>query len=148
MEQDTKSRNRNAPDTKATARHQDDREFAEESDSLWRIVFAPTLWVLHFLLCYTATAIICSRMPEPENLSALRIFVAVLTLLCLSGIGFIGWRSWVQWGFRDDRVHVQDRPTEEHRHEFLGHASFLLSIVSFIAVCYVALPALFLGTCQ
>lgn len=131
-----------------TADERDDREFAEEADSLWRIVLAPTLWVAHFLISYVATAIVCARYPGPESIASLRVGIAVLTLFCLVGILIIGWRSWQRWGFADDRVHVQDRPTEEHRHEFLGHASFLLSIVSFIGVCYVAMPAVFLGTCR
>ncbi|MGQ7846014.1 hypothetical protein ACUNV4_16145 [Granulosicoccus sp. 3-233] len=127
---------------------QDEREFAEEADSLWCIVFSPLVWVFHFLGCYIVTAIVCTKMPEADSISELRWFILCITLASLAGIAVIGWRSWNQWGFVEDGVKDQYLPTEEHRHEFLAHASFLLSIVSFIGVCYVAIPSMFLDSCQ
>ncbi len=125
----------------------DQHEFAEESDSLWRIVFAPTIWVFHFLASYILTALVCSaRIPQMSVLH-LRWYILIITLGSLAGIAYIGWQSWRQWGFGEDQQYVQNLPTHEHRHEFLGHASFLLSVVSFIGVCYVAMPAVFLDSC-
>ena len=40
----------------------------------------------------------------------------------------------------------EDKP--EDRHRFLGHAAFLLSIISFIGVVFVSLPLLFIGGCR
>jgi len=54
----------------------------------------------------------------------------------------------VQWDYLDDRDYEHDLARKEDRHEFLGHASFLLSIISFIGVIYVAMPVLFLETCR
>ncbi len=133
---------------KPSTHDQEEREFGEEIDSLWRIVFSPLVWVFHFLACYIVTAIICAKIPAGDTITGLRWFILGITLTSLVGIAAIGWRSWKQWGFVDDGVKVQDLPTEEHRHEFLAHASFLLSIVSFIGVCYVAVPAVFLDSCR
>lgn len=130
-----------------TTSNREVREFAEEADSLWRIVFSPVVWVFHFLACYIVTAIVCAKTPVGNEITQLRWFILGITFASLVGIAVIGWRSWKQWGFIDDGVKTQNLPTEEHRHEFLAHASFLLSIVSFIGVCYVAVPSLFLDSC-
>jgi len=129
------------------AQDQEVQEFAEESDSLWRIIVSPVIWVFHFLACYIATAIICAQASTGDPIMTLRGFIAIVSVISLAGILYIGWRSWKQWGFYDDGVKVQNLPTPEHRHEFLAHASFLLSIVSFIGVFYVAIPAIFLDSC-
>ena len=148
---DNRSDARAASDADVQKRQQDPdqelREFAEESDSLWRIIISPVIWVFHFLACYIATAIICAQASTDDPIMTLRGFIAIVSVVSLAGILYIGWRSWKQWGFYDDGVKVQNLPTPEHRHEFLAHASFLLSIVSFIGVCYVAIPAIFLDSC-
>ena len=73
--------------------------------------------------------------------------IGIATAIALVAILVIGWRSWKQWDFLDDYDYVHDLAVGEDRHEFLGHASFLLSIISFIGVCYVAMPAFFLTSC-
>ena len=40
------------------------------------------------------------------------------------------------------------RRSAEDRHQFLGHAGFLLALVSFIGVVYDTLPLIILGTCR
>ena len=57
-----------------------------------------------------------------------------------------GWLAWRQWGFgADDPPH--DDPSGHSRRLFQGFATLLLSGLSFVAVIYVALPALFLTEC-
>ena len=125
------------------------RSLGEEADSLWRITFAPLVWALHFGASYAATAIVCARHAGPEEpLAGLRLGLGALTVLALAAIAFVAWRSWRRWDFLDDRDYEHEAAIEEDRHEFLGHAGFLLAIISFIGVLYVAMPALLLESCR
>lgn len=121
--------------------------FSGASASLWRITFAPTLWALHFVASYAATAVVCTRLAGGEEaILGLRGLIAVLTVLALGGILAIGVRSWISWDLIDNGTYETTRA--ESRHAFLSHISFLLSIVSGIGVVFVALPALVLTTCR
>ena len=122
----------------------DEKEFAEESDSIWRITFGPLIWAVHFGASYAATAIVCAKGGDVD---VLRTGVVALTAAALAGILYVGRRAWRQWDFLDDRDYEHELAREEDRHEFLGHAAFLLAIVSFIGVAYVALPTLVIGSC-
>ena len=121
------------------------REFRAESMSLWRITFSPVIWALHFAACYGATAVICAK---GVSVDALRLGIGIGTIAALAGILWFGWRSWRQWDIIRDRDWENDTGTSEDRHQFLGHAAFLLAIISFIGVVYVSLPPLLIGTCQ
>ena len=39
---------------------EEQEEFHEEQDSLWRLALSPTLWALHFVICYGATTVFCA----------------------------------------------------------------------------------------
>lgn len=126
-----------------------ERTFAEETDSLWLITFAGSIWAVHFVICYGSAAFVCAKWSSDLTaISHLRLVLGIITIIALGGVSFIAWRSWVQWDFLDDYSYEHDLAKEEHRHEFLGHASFLLSIISFIGVIYVSLPILFVETCR
>jgi hypothetical protein len=127
--------------------HQEAREFRAEKLSLWRVTFAPLTWALHFAFSYGATALICARAGE-SGVAALRLGIGLGTLLALSGIVWFGWQAWRQWDVLNDREWENDSGTSEDRHQFLGHAGFLLAIISFIGVAYVSLPILLIGTCR
>ncbi|AKH98890.1 hypothetical protein IMCC20628_00161 [Hoeflea sp. IMCC20628] len=130
-------------------RDEERRTFAEEADSLWLITFAGSIWAVHFVLCYGATAAVCAKLGgDAAAIATLRLALGGFTLLALAGIALVAWRSWVQWDFLDDWDYEHDMAEKEDRHEFLGHASFLISIISFIGVIYVSLPVLVLETCQ
>lgn len=125
--------------------------FAEEQEqaSLWRIAFGPLIWSAHFLASYIASALVCAKLGGGETaITGLRLGIGGITIAAIVGIVWVGWLGWRQWDFLDDLDHVHDRPLEEDRHEFLGHASFLLAVISFVGVVYVAMPALFGGGCQ
>lgn len=124
---------------------QDQAEFRDESASLWRIAFSPTVWATHFLLCYAGGAVWCAKFGAVQGVTFLRISVAGLTVLALALIVWQGWRSARQWG---PQATEQDLHHPESRHRFLGHAAFLLSIISGVGVVYVALPALFIASCR
>lgn len=122
--------------------------FFEEQSSLWLIALGPTIWAVHFIVCYAATSVVCAKLQGlAEGGWLLRALIGGTTAVALAGIGWIAWRSWRQWDFMDDGDYVHHRPVTEHRHEFLGHASFLLACLSFVGVLYVALPAVFVTGC-
>jgi hypothetical protein len=118
-----------------------------EIESLWTLFTGPVVWALHFLACYVSTAIFCAK---PRLLSNdffdLRTFIAGITLLSLAMIVVAALLAWRQWGFgTGDPPH--DDPTRRDRLLFQGYATLLLSGLSFVAVIFTALPAVFLTEC-
>jgi hypothetical protein len=105
------------------------------------------VWIAHFLVCYIGAAIYCAK-PELVGLSfsAVRAGIAAATVIALALIALSAWLAWRQWGFgTDDPPH--DDPTSRDRSLFQGFATLLLSGLSFIAVIFTAMPALFLTEC-
>lgn len=121
-------------------------EFAEERESLLRITFAPLTWALHFVLCYGAISLACIKGLIP--LAATRAGLIAATVLALALIAWIGWRAFRQWDVRHTGEFTNPEGHAEHRHQFLGHAGFLLAIISAIGVVYTGLPLLILGSCR
>ncbi|SLN12662.1 hypothetical protein ROJ8625_00341 [Roseivivax jejudonensis] len=113
-------------------------------ESLWHMIAAPTVWALHFCLCYGWTASVCART---DDVTAARVGIALVSAAALVAIAVIGWRAWRQWDYLDDFDYEHDRPTVEDRREFLGHAGWLLALVSGIGTLFVASPALFIESC-
>ena len=118
-----------------------------EVESLWTLFTAPVVWALLFLHCYIAAAIFCEK---PDLLGGdfghLRIAIGIVTALALAMIVVAAALAWRQWGFGSgDPPH--DDPTRRDRLLFQGYATLLLSGLSFVAVIFTALPALFLTEC-
>lgn len=126
-------------------RDEERHEFREESASLMRITLGPLVWAGHFLLCYASVALVCAKGWPVEGL---RLALLAASLAALAAIGWLGWRAFRQWDvlrtgdFSNPEGHAEDR------HQFLGHAAFLLAAVSAIGVVYVTLPILMIGVCQ
>ncbi|MEH6391070.1 MAG: hypothetical protein V7763_05385 [Sulfitobacter sp.] len=119
--------------------------YPSETTSVWRITFAPLVWALHFAISYGATALICAKGGQ---VGALRLGLGGVTAVALLAIIWLAWRAWRHWDIVRDRDWENDTGTNEDRHQFLGHAAFLLAIISFIGVAYVSLPPLLIQTCQ
>lgn len=120
-------------------------EFAEERESLFRITFAPVIWALHFVLCYGAVSLACAKRVIPVGMTHALLIVATVVALAL--IAWVGWRAFVQWDVRNTGEFTNPDGRAEHRHQFLGHAGFLLAIISAIGVVYTGLPLLVLEGC-
>ena len=130
-------------------RDEEAREFAEEADTLWQLTLGPLVWAIHFAASYAASAVICAKAPDPaQPLDALRIGIGVGTVAALAVIAWLAWKAWRAWDFLDDRDYTHGGHATEDRHEFIGHAAFLLCGTSFIGVIYTALPALLITTCR
>jgi hypothetical protein len=123
------------------------RLLPREVESLWTLFTAPVVWAMHFLGCYVAAAIYCQKPGIlGANFLTLRATIGVLTLLSLVMIVVAAVLAWRQWGFGSgDPPH--DDPTRRDRLLFQGYATLLLSGLSFIAVIFTALPALFVTDC-
>lgn len=123
------------------------RLLPREVESLWTLFTAPVVWALHFLACYVGAAIFCDKPGFlGGNFDTLRIAIGLLTLLSLAMIALAAILAWRQWGFgASDPPH--DDPNRRDRLLFQGYATLLLSGLSFIAVIFTALPALFMTEC-
>jgi hypothetical protein len=123
-------------------------ELAEENQSLFLLAASPVIWAAHFLLSYITAAVWCAKVVGPGgSLGSVRLAVAAYTALALGGIGVIGWRAWRRHRYGTATTpHDYDSP--EDRHRFLGFSALLLSGLSAIAVFYVALAAVFIGSCN
>lgn len=118
----------------------DSEEFLDESTSLWRITAGPLIWAAHFLFCYVGAAVWCAKVGT--NLTFLRLSIIGLTVLAVAAIAWVGWQAFTR------EVPTRELHHPQHRHMFLARAAFLLAIISGIGVVYVAMPALFIGTCR
>lgn len=120
----------------------DREELRENRQSLWLLVISPTIWAVHFLLCYLTAAIWIEKIGGRDSqLTTVRIAIAVYTVIALAGIG---WTFWV--GYRKHRYGTATVPhdfdTAEDRHRFLGFATVLLSGLSAVATFFSAIVAL------
>lgn len=121
---------------------------AEEHQSLWLLIFSPSVWAVHFLLSYIGSVIWCGKVAGREgHIEPIRVGIIGLGVLALIGIGLIGRLGWLRYthGGTEARHH-QD--TAEDRHRFLGFATVLLSGLSAVATIYVALSSVFVRNCQ
>lgn len=120
----------------------------EKDESLWLLTISPTVWAAHFLLCYVTAAIWCAKaVGRDGSLGAVRWAIAVFTVLALAGIAATGWRGYLRHRHGTAAApHDFDTPADRHR--FLGFATLLLSGLSAVAVVYVALAAVFIGSCR
>ncbi|WP_458758478.1 hypothetical protein ACSVBT_19765 [Afipia sp. TerB] len=118
-----------------------------EIESFWTLLTAPAIWAGHFLACYVLTALHCEK-PALLGISfqSLRLIILAITIVALLGVIASAWLAWRQWGFGVERP-PHDDPTSDDRKQFQGFATLLLSGLSFVAILFVAAPALFITEC-
>ena len=122
----------------------------EREETLWALTVAPTIWAVHFLLCYGSAAVWCARAGQASvSIGGIRTAIAVYTAVALVGIvlsGFGGYRRHGHGHGLETTGHDFDSP--EGRHRFLGFATLLLAALSGVATIFTALPAVFIETCR
>jgi len=121
---------------------------AERHESIWILTVSPTIWALHFGLCYITAAIWCAKASSAlAPLGGIRTTIAVYTVVALGGILLNGWSGYRAHHYRGASA-PHDDDTPEDRHRFMGFATLLLAGLSAVAVIYAALVVVFVETCQ
>ena len=121
---------------------------AEKKQSLWLLVVSPTIWSLHFLLCYITAAIWCEKWAGPDaSLGPVRTAIWIYTALAVAGISFVGWRGYRKHSYGQGTV-PHDEDTPEDRHRFIGFSTLLLSGLSLVATLFEALVLAFFWRCH
>ena len=137
--------------------HDRDGRDPRDRGGLWPLIAAPTAWLLHFLACYVVAAIVCAKAGAGAPLGDARVALWVCTAVALGAIavaGAWGWRRLRGGAFpRDPTASLHssppgDGPAVAARRRFLGFATFLLCVLSAIAVVYTALAFVVIGTCR
>lgn len=117
-------------------------------DNLWTLIATPTIWAVHFLVCYVAAAWRCApNVNVFEPIGGIRVLILALTVAALAGCGIIGWRAISEWRANGGAV-PHDGNSAEVRERFLEFSSFLLAGLSFLGVVFTALPALMIVDCR
>lgn len=120
----------------------------EKNESLWTLAASPAIWAGHFLLCYATAAVWCAKAgAHGASFRPVRLAIAAYTAAALAGILLIGSKGLRRHRFGDEPLsHEFDTP--EDRHRFLGFATLLLSVLSAVAVAFVAAAAVFFEDCR
>lgn len=117
-------------------------------DNLWTLISAPIVWAVHLLFSYVVAAISCAKTDSLfDPIDTARIAIAAATFIALVLIAGNGWRVWREWHRADPQL-PHDRSTPDQRERLLEFATLLLAALSFVAVVFVALPALFFTDCR
>jgi len=106
------------------------------------------VWAVHFMLSYITAAVWCAKyVPRSGTLEPVRWLIAGYTLVALGAIAWNGWD-----GYRRHRHGASELPhdadTPGDRHRFLGFATFLLALLSAVAVAFAALAVLYFHDCR
>ena len=129
----------------------DDRRDPRDRAGLWPLVAAPTAWLLHFVACYVTAAIVCAKAAAGAPLGDARVALWSCTAAALGAIAIVGLWSWRRHRAgvaSPDAAPRHDAASVPARRRFLGYATFLLCVLSAIAVVYTTLAFALIGTCR
>ncbi len=123
-------------------------DVSEGRDSIFVITLGPLIWVVHFLASYLTNAIYCAKYADStREAGVVQLAILAYTVVALPLIALSAW-----YGYRRHRYEFKSLPhdadTREDRFRFLGYASFLLALLSAVAVIFTALVAVFIGSCD
>ena len=117
-------------------------------ESLWVLIAGPIIWSVHFLACYLTAAIWCAKLAAPDGaVGPVRWAVAGYTAAALVGIGLSFFGALKRHRYGTATV-PHDYDSAADRHRFLGFATLLLAGLSAVAVLYVGLVVVFIGSCR
>jgi hypothetical protein len=123
-------------------------ETHESRQNLWLLIVSPTIWAAHFLLSYITAAVWCAKFAGRDgSLGGARVAIAIYTAVALVGIALNGWGGWRRHRHGSETT-THDFDTPADRHRFLGFATLLLAVMSFVATIFVAIVALFFEDCR
>jgi hypothetical protein len=125
--------------------------------AIWAVVLAgPLIWTAHFMVVYLVTEAGCSGdgpglslfdPPVPQVVTLAATAMAAVASLACAGWAYRRWRAGGRGPARaaagDRRDPIEDRDGGRS----LAFAGFLLSLLSFVTILFVGLPALVLSSC-
>jgi hypothetical protein len=115
--------------------------------TLWALILPPIVWAAHFLFCYIFAAVQCAKAGRENVLDEVRAGIAGATVLALLVVLAAGYVAWAK-----SRIEGPPPPhgesTDVDRARFLAVSTLLLASLSFVAIVFTALPALFFGDCE
>jgi hypothetical protein len=121
----------------------------EKDESIWLLTISPTIWAAHFMACYLTAAIWCAKTSDVDAaFGIVRTSIGIYTLVAVLSISAVAWVGYRRHVSRSAAHGPHDTDTPEDRHSFLGFATLLLSGLSLVATLFVALVALFVGSCN
>lgn len=123
------------------------KDLPEHKENILLLTLGPVIWAAHFLLSYATASVWCGKIVGAGGpLGASRGAIVVYTMVAVVGATLVAWI-----GYRRHRVGngslPHDDDTPEDRHRFLGYASFLLAVLSAVAIVYAGFVTLFFGDC-
>lgn len=116
----------------------------------------PIIWSVHFLLVYTVTEAGCTgggpglRLFNPPVPTIVTLAATVVAALGCLGCAWWGYRRWRAGRGGATADETAERSAESESREsggFLTFGGFLLSLLFFVSVLMVGLPAVFLSPC-
>ena len=119
-------------------------------------VAGPVIWSVHFMVIYVVTEAACStdgpgmrlfNPPVPTVTTLVATAIAAVACLATAAVGYRRWHSSRQEAI-DEGDDAQGRPLDpKDRAGLLAFAGFLMSLLGFVTVLLVGLPALVLPAC-
>jgi hypothetical protein len=111
-------------------------------DAIFRLLFAPTVWVLHFTLIYAVQSTFCVFGPPARVLSfdLVQLAASFLTVLALLAIGAATWGS----------IPINRKPILEDQpslQSFFRNSMRILCLLSAIGLLWTGIPAFILHSC-
>jgi len=117
----------------------------ESTERLWIPIVAPSIWAVHFTVCYATVVAECGRFGRDDSTSLLTI-LGVGTIVAMVAIAALFVHGWRRHRFQLPRETHDDDTPEDRRH-FMAWTTMLLAGLSLVATVFVALAALLVGGC-
>jgi len=132
-----------------TEDHQQPETGHETGTDLWRVIAAPSIWAVHFLVCYVVGAVYCEKAGRSVTLLPVQWIVGFATAVALALVALLI-RS--LWKVRGRSVATQNYSFSgnipQERHRFLSHVALMLCALSIAAIVFGTIPAVILETCR
>jgi ABC-type Fe3+ transport system permease subunit len=120
-------------------------EMHESTERLWIPILAPSIWAIHFTVCYATVVGACGRFGRADAPSLLAL-LGVYTIAAMAAIGALFVHGWRRHRSRWPRETHDDDTPEDRRH-FMAWTTMLLAGLSLVATVMVALAAFLVGGC-
>lgn len=121
---------------------------SRKSASLWWIVSAPVVWVIHFLFSYVSAAIFCEKYADASGSAGeIQWAISIYTLIALAAIAVIAWLS-SRHRSRPGQTRSHNQSSHDDQRRLIQRSTFLLSLLSAVATIFTALVVYFVGSCH